>query len=148
MTDTNKRIVEINGIKLEIDMTTAKVVEEYRVGDCVKVLIKGYGDTFKSHPGVIIGFNPFVNRPTIVVSYLETDYNTAGVKFLYLNQDSKDVELCPMLEHEAVLDKGRIIDIMNRNINKLEADLADANAKKAYFLREFGNVFKSLVEEA
>ena len=34
----NKKIVEVNGIKLEVDMRYAKRIDEFRVGDTVKVL--------------------------------------------------------------------------------------------------------------
>jgi len=34
----NKRIIEINGVKLEVDLTTARRIDEFKVGDTVKVL--------------------------------------------------------------------------------------------------------------
>lgn len=63
-TDNQKTIVEINGIKLEVDLRTAKRVEEYKVGDMVKVLKKEYGDSYKSYAGMIVGFDAFVALPT------------------------------------------------------------------------------------
>ena len=50
----NKRIIEINGIKLEVDLTTAKRIDEFKVGDNVKVLRKSYNDTFEVLAGVIL----------------------------------------------------------------------------------------------
>jgi hypothetical protein len=49
------RIVEINGVKLELDMRQAKLqsIDTFKVGDSVKVLIKEYGDSYKTHAGVI-----------------------------------------------------------------------------------------------
>ena len=43
--ENNKKIVEIDGIKLEIDMRTAKRIDQFKVGDKVKILVKKY-DTF------------------------------------------------------------------------------------------------------
>jgi len=143
-----KRIVEINGVKLEVDLTTARVVESYRVGDNVKVLIKKYGDSFESHPGVIVGFDPFVNRPTIVIAFLETGYNSAEIKFVHLNADTKDCEICPMIEKEFPFDKARVEGMFNRHIGAAEAALAEAKNKKAYFLAEFGSYFKAPEEVA
>ena len=40
MSDEQKRIVEIGGVKIEVDLRTAKRVDSYRVGDPVKVLTK------------------------------------------------------------------------------------------------------------
>ena len=39
------RVIEINGIKVEVDLRTAKQINQYKVGDNVKLLIKsGYGN--------------------------------------------------------------------------------------------------------
>ena len=35
-----KRIVEIDGVKIEVDLRTAKRVDSYKVGDNVKILEK------------------------------------------------------------------------------------------------------------
>ena len=35
----SKQIIEINGVKLEVDLSTAKRIDEFRVGDTVKVFI-------------------------------------------------------------------------------------------------------------
>ena len=52
----NKRIIEINGVKLEVDMSTAKKIDEYRVGDNVKVLKKDYSGNYDVLAGVIVEF--------------------------------------------------------------------------------------------
>ena len=137
----NKRIVEINGVKLEIDLTTARVVDNYRVGDNVKVLVKQYGDSLKSFPGVIIGFDAFEKRPTIVIAYLDIEYSNASVKFVYLNADTKDCEICPMQEHELSFDKSRVVDLLDREITKREQELIEVKNKKGYFLSHFETYF-------
>lgn len=48
-----KRIIEINGVKLEIDTREAVSIDTVKVGDPVKVLIKDYS-SYKSFPGVVI----------------------------------------------------------------------------------------------
>ena len=140
-----KRIVEINGVKLEVDLSTARVVDNYKVGDNVKVLIKKY-DGYESKPGVIVGFDEFKNLPTIVIAYLDTGYDKAEINFVYLNAQTKDCEICPMLEREMPFDKARVLDMFNRNIGKCEQALIDAKNKKAYFLAEFGTYFKDISE--
>ena len=49
MTDTT--IIEINGLKLEIDLRSAKRIDSFRVGDNVKILRKDY-NSYKSCYGV------------------------------------------------------------------------------------------------
>lgn len=143
-----KRIVEINGVKLEVDLSTARVIENYRIGDNVKVLIKQYGESFTSYPGVIVGFDPFVNRPTIVIAYLDMGYNKGEIKFVHLNQDTKDCEICPMIEKEMPFEKHRVVDMFDRQIVTAEQALTDIKNKKAYFLAEFGSYFKNVEEAA
>jgi ribosomal protein L19 len=93
-THNQKTIVEINGVKLEVDLRTAKTVEEYRVGDTVKLLKKEYGDSYKSYAGMIVGFDPFISLPTIIVAYIDQSYSGVDIKFDYLNAKSEGVEIC------------------------------------------------------
>jgi hypothetical protein len=90
--DKNIRVIEINGIKMEIDLRTAKRIDNLKVGDRVKVLIKEY-TSYKVHPGTIIGFEPFEKLPTIIIAYMETTYSSASVKFLYYNAKTEDTEV-------------------------------------------------------
>ena len=42
MSEDNKRIIEINGIKMEVDLRNAKRIDTFKVGDPVKVLDMTY----------------------------------------------------------------------------------------------------------
>lgn len=139
-----KRIVEINGVKLEIDLSQARVVENYRVGDNVKVLVKNYSD-YKSYAGVIIGFDNFEKLPTIIIAYLEMNYNAAEIKFVYFNSETKETEICAMNGKEIPFAKERVIEMMNRQIETKETELVDLKRKKEFFLAEFGSYFKAEV---
>lgn len=141
----DNRIVEINGVKLEVDMRTARNVEHYKVGDNVKVLKKKYSDTWESYPGVIVGFDNFKERPTIVVAYIDVTYNEAKVAFLYMNKESKDVEICPMIRDELLFDKGRAIDMLDKVINEAQAKLDQAKLQKEYFMNAFGKHFDNVM---
>ena len=137
----NVRVVEIGGVKMEIDLRSAKVVESFRVGDSVKVLVKSYGESFKSHPGVIIGFDEFKNLPTIVVMYLEMgSYSGDGIKFAYINSTS-EVELCAAAPDDLHYDKSATLNAMDRAISTKERELEDAKLKKQYFITMIGKHF-------
>lgn len=136
-----KRVIEINGVKLEVDLSTAKVIDEYKVGDAVKVLKKKYSD-YKSFPGVIIGFEPFKKLPSIILAYLDVEYGGATVNFAAFNSATEDIEICPaMTPSEIGFEKGRVIELLDREIVKKDQELADAVAKKKFFLSQFGKVF-------
>jgi hypothetical protein len=134
------RIIEINGVKLEIDLRTAKTVENYKVGDPVKVLTKHY-DAYKSHPGVIIGFDAFKALPTIIIAYLEIEYSGASLKFVYLNAESKDVEICPANEKDMPVERARVIELLNKEITTSEEKTKELIAKRDYFINSFGIYF-------
>lgn len=140
-----KRIIEVNGVKLEVDLSTAKVVESYGVGDPVKVLIKNY-DSYKSHAGVIVGFDAFEKLPTILIAYLETSYSEASMKFVHYNAQSKDVEITAMNNQEVPFVRDNVIELMDREITAAEQKVADLKSKKQYFQKQFGVYFKNLVE--
>jgi hypothetical protein len=139
--ENEKRIIEINGAKFEIDMRTAKQISEYKIGDKVKVLLKEYNSTFKSHPGVIVGFDGFVNLPTIIVAFIKTEYNSSPLSFLYLNAETKEAEICPAGDDVALFDKANIEYKMNREIEETSNKLKDLISKRDYFLGRFGEIF-------
>ena len=87
MTGTEKQIVKIGGIKMEVDMRHAKRVDTFHIGDPVKLLLTE-GNSVMA--GVIVGFEEFLTLPTIVVAYLSMDYFNSGLKFAYINTESAD----------------------------------------------------------
>lgn len=132
-----KRIIEIGGIKLEVDLRHATQVQSYHVGDNVKVLKKKYSDEYTSCPGVIIGFDNFQNLPTIVIAYMEVTYSTAELKIEYLNSASKNVEICAMIGDELAIDKQRALDLLDTAMERKKQELDDLQAKKNYFIENF-----------
>ncbi len=141
---TEKQIIEINGVKLEIDLRHAKVIDNFKVGDNIKFLKKEYSD-YKSLPGVIVGFDQFDKLPTIVIAYLEDSYGDYQVKFSYFNANSKDIEICHMGEHEKTLDRTRCEDMLSRKIAHAEKELDELKRKKNYFLTHYNMYFEKEV---
>jgi hypothetical protein len=144
--EKEKTIVEINGVKLEIDMRYAKVLDQYKIGDSVKVLIKEYQNQFVAYPGVIVGFNNFKELPTIVVAYIKVDYSNVEMRFIYLNKETKETEICPIVDEEIPFDVGHIIDLFDRKIAVKENEIADIQAHKQYFMDQFGKYFKDFIK--
>ncbi len=142
--ENNKTIIEINGVKLEVDLRTAKVIENYQIGDNVRLLVREYDSKFKTCPAVIVSFDNFKNRPTIVVAYLEIGYATAEIKFAYINNDSKDqFEIAPAnYIDETRFKKSDVLAKMNDEINKKEQEIEDIKRKRAYFEDNFKAYFK------
>ena len=132
---SEKTIIEINGIKMEVDLRYANKLDCYKVGDNVKVLVKDYSG-YKSNPGVIIGFDEFKMLPTIIVCYISCDY-TGKVNFAYINNESKDIELCHMNEHEVLIDKEAAVQQLDRELDKKRAEVLDLEYKKSYFLEKY-----------
>lgn len=129
-----KHIVEINGVKLEVDLRTAKRIENYKVGDPVKVLVKSYGDNYKTNVGMIVGFDDFPSLPTITIMYVESEYSSASVKFVSINSATKDVELAPMHElDELQLKEGEALKYLERQIEQKQIDLDTAKTNLRVF---------------
>ena len=116
----DKRIIEINGVKLEVDLRNALNVESYKIGDNVKVLIEEYNNNFKSYPGVIIGFDNFKKLPTILIAYLVTDYSSAKIEFEYFNSKTEKVEICPASKNEIPFEKSKVLELLDSQIIKAE----------------------------
>ncbi|MBE3119151.1 MAG: hypothetical protein IMZ50_10410 [Candidatus Atribacteria bacterium] len=136
----SKRIVEINGVKVEVDLREATTIEAFRVGDHVKVLIPGYSNDFKSHAGAIIGFDNFKTRPTIVVAYLDAEYGKAEVKITYICEGSK-VEMTHASEGDVPFSKQQVLDLLDRDIADKQKALEGAQWHKERFEQWFGKHF-------
>jgi hypothetical protein len=135
-----KRIIEINGMKLEVDLSDCRVIDNYRVGDSIKVLKKEYSN-YESLPGVIVGFDNFEKLPTIIIAYLKIDYSEAKIKFVYFNSESKEIEICPMNDADMPFEKKRVIEMFDREIYKKEEELDGIKRQKEFFLAQFGKYF-------
>lgn len=136
-----KRIIEVGGVKMEVDMRYARAIDTFRIGEKVKVLIKEYSDSYVTYPGVIIGFDNFKERPCIVIAYTKVGYSDTDIKFAYLTKDSKDLEIVPMINDELHFAKEEVIEGFDRRIKKLKQEVDELETKKAYFLNKFGNYF-------
>jgi hypothetical protein len=136
------RVIEVNGIKMEIDLRNAKKIENYKVGDTVKILKEKYSNDYRSHLGVIVGFDEFEKHPTIVVAYLDIEYSDVTIRFAYINSVSKDVEMCPINEWDIPFSKQDILDKVDREIEKKSQELAEIKSKRSVFLTMFGKYFE------
>lgn len=147
MSNEQKRIIEINGVKLEVDMRYAKRVEELRVGSKVKVLVKSYGDSYNTYAGVIVGFEEFEKLPTIVVAYLESSWSSADIKFVNYNAKTQDIEIVSSVSDEYDLNRVDAIASFDREIVKKERELSDLKEKRDYFDKKFGMYWNMKISE-
>ena len=143
---TDFQTIEINGIKLEVDMRTARKIEHYKIGDRVKVLVKEY-QAYKPHPGVIVAFDLFENLPTITVAYVNTTYSKAEILFAYINSNDTDTEIAPYND-DILVDKAQVTDLIDREINKNLEEIEDLKRKKAYFNKTFALYFADMEDLA
>lgn len=136
----SKKIVEINGMKFEVDLAMARKIEEFRIGDNVKVLKQDYRG-YKVYPGVIVEFVNFQKLPTIIIAYLEDGYTDLSLHFLSFNEQTEDVEISLCSDHELVLEKGRMIDKFNDTIDRKRHEMEELIAKRDYFDKYFNKYF-------
>ena len=135
------REIEINGIKLEVDLRTCKRVDTFKIGDNIKVLKKNYND-YSVYSGVIVDFVAFKQKPAIVVAYFNQDYSGVSIKFETITEDSKEIEIAPCLPHELKINKARVLDKFDLQIAEKEREADDLRQKKQYFIENFGKFFE------
>ncbi|MDR1176925.1 MAG: hypothetical protein LBK83_15805 [Treponema sp.] len=144
--DENKRIVEIDGIKVEVDLRTAKIIDHYKIGDPVRVLHPGEGYGCGIKAGVIVGFCEFEKNPAIEI--LELDYDYSGTNFKTITiiggQENK-VQIAPYDKFEGIFSQSDIVTKFDREIQKKELELSDLKLKKKYFIDEFSKAFEQIV---
>lgn len=142
-----KQIIEINGVKMEVDMRYAKRIEHLTIGSRVKCLVKQY-DSFKVCPGVIVGFEPFQNLPSIVVAYLDVDYSGAALKFMSFNAKCADFEIVADVDNTALeVNKADILARMQREYDKKQLELEEIKQRRDFFLNNFNCYFANPLEK-
>ena len=144
MSEQEKTIIEVGGVKLEVDMRYARRIDTLRIGDRVKCLVKKYGNTHETYPGVVVGFEPFPSLPSIVVAYLDTSsYNGDTLKVKTFNQKTEDFEIVPDVDRNSLeVDKGRVLTMLDRDIEKKREELNQSELRRQYFLDNFGSYFE------
>ena len=142
--DENIRIVEIGGVKVQVDLRNCKVIEEYKVGDGVKVLLKKYSDSYESFPGVIVGFDDFPTLPSINIAYLRSDYNGAEVQFMTYNGQTKDVQIAPLNSLDRYFSKSDALEQLEKKITVKKNEIAELEQKKKYFESTFHKYFEEV----
>lgn len=144
METETKKIIEINGIKMEIDLRSAtlKQLDTFKVGDPVKVLIKKYENDYISHAGVIIGFDNYSTNPTILVMYVDESYSEKALQMLYINQANKDNQIVHAHEDDILFSKETVLSKLNREIDKAKVALEDAEQRKDLFYKYFNKVIE------
>lgn len=137
--EENKRIVEIDGVKVEVDFRTAKRVDTYKVGDNVKILEKEYSD-YKVKPGIIVDFAEFQELPTIVIAIFDEGSwsSIPSIKFIYYNEKTADkTEIVPASEDEIRLTKDGVIEKFEREIQRKKNEYMDLQNQLDYFKKHF-----------
>lgn len=134
-----KRVIEINGVKLEVDLRNARRIDEFRVGDNVKVLDTRSGKN-EVRSGVITDFANFKDLPTIIVAiYKEGDYWTKPtIEFIYFNSDTEGIEIVGVSAEEIIVSKDTIVQRFDDEIIKKKDELHDLIVKRDTFVKYFG----------
>ena len=144
--EESKRIIEIDGVKVEVDLRTAKRVESFKVGDNIKILDKEY-DSYKVKPGIIVDFAEFQELPTIVIAVFDEGSwsSTPNISFIYYNKNtSKKVEIVSCSEDEIKVSKEGVIERFEREIQKKKNEYDDLKNKLEYFKTHFLKIYKEI----
>lgn len=137
--DENRRIVEINGVKLEVDMRYAKRIDEFKVGDTVKVLDRR-NDKNELRTGVITDFANFKELPTIMVAVYKAGsyWEKPNIEFIPFNADTEDIEIVGVSAEEIMVSKETIVNKFDDEIAKKRDELNDLIIKRDTFVKYFG----------
>lgn len=134
----NKRIIEVNGVKLEVDLTSAKRIDEFRVGDTVKVL-DNRNDKNEVRTGVITDFANFKDLPTIIVAiYKAGDYwSKPTIEFFPYNSNTEGIEIVGVSAEEIIVSRETIVQKFDDEIAKKRDELNDLIIKRDTFIKYF-----------
>lgn len=135
-------VIEIKGVKFEVDTAKMVRIHEFRIGDPVKVLVKKYSD-YEACPGIVISIDMFKLLPSVTVAYISKRYSNSDIEYATYNQDSKEMEICPLNPEDSVaVCKGQIVESLDKQIEGKRQEISVLELKKKHFLERFGAFFK------
>lgn len=139
----------IGAVTIAAGRDAAIRAEVLKVGDPVRVFVKpSYGEA-AVHTGVIVGFEPFKEMPTIIIAYVEVSYNKAEMKMLYFNEKSTGTEILPAVADCNIdIEHSRVLDFFDSEETKALATVDEIRAKRRYFEKYFGSVIPKVLEAA
>ena len=134
-----KRIIEVNGIKLEVDLRSARRIDEFKVGDTVKVL-DTRNDRNEMRTGVITDFANFKELPTIMVAiYKNASYwDAPTIEFIPYNANTEGIEIVAVSAEECIVSRDTIVQKFDDQIMKKRDELNDLVIKRDTFVKYFG----------
>jgi len=142
MTEENKRIIAINGIKLEVDLATCRRIDEFKVGDNVKILVKkSQYNNEQLLNGVIVEFLNFKDAPIIQLAVFEQNYSGSSIRFINYSANTTDMEIMACGKHELVLEKQKTVDQIQSEIDRKQHEVDDLRNKLNWFLKFYGKHF-------
>lgn len=147
MTEENNKIIEINGVKFEVDARTATLrqISTIKIGARVKVLKKKYSDSFEVHHGVVIGFEPFEKNPTVIIAYLDSlTSSNPEIKFIYYTNKSEEQVIISDENDREALQAANITQSIEKQIAIKQREITDLEDKKKYFLTNFKSYWNPL----
>lgn len=136
--ESNIRTIEVNGVKLEVDMRYARRIDTFKVGDNVKVLDKRNGKN-DMRSGVITDFANFKELPTMIVAVFKNgDYWSAPtIEFIPYNSETEDVEIVGVSCEELMVSRESILEKFNVEILRKQNELDDLIIKRDTFKKFF-----------
>lgn len=138
--ESGKRVIEIDGVKIEVDMRTAKRIDTFKVGDAVKVLDKTSSE-YKVKPGIITDFANFKEKPTICVAvYNEPtwSYGKPSIEIIHIYEGMENkYEIVYTSEEDLRLTKDGVIESFERKIQEKKNEVADLENQMNYFKKHF-----------
>lgn len=135
----NIRVIDVNGVKLEVDMRYARRIDQFKVGDTVKVL-DNRSEKNEMRTGVITDFANFKELPTMMIAvYKPGDYwSVPTIEFIPYNADTKDIEIVGVSAEEVIVSRDTIVQKFDDEIMKVRDKLNDLIIKRDTFIKYFG----------
>ena len=137
--ENGKTIVEIKGVKMELDLRegTTRRIDTFKVGTKVKVLQKGYSG-YEVKAGVIVGFDAFEALPTIKVATVNTGYGQNPIQFVNFNANTEGEIIAAEDDTELLVNKDQVTDTLTRNVEEKRLQYEAAQEALKFFTKHFG----------
>ncbi|MFT8491517.1 hypothetical protein [Liquorilactobacillus satsumensis] len=135
------KTIDLNGKKFVIEEQKVTKVNEFKIGDTVRILDKHY-DPATINSGVIIEFLDFQDLPTIRVAVFTDSWGNTSLEYKNINDKSDNLEILPASPDELKIDMDIINGSLDSDIAKKQREVEELKHKKMFFNKFFGNGLK------
>lgn len=139
--EAKNKTIELNEAMVKIGLKKEEAINNYKVGNYVKLLIKDIFD-FESYPGRIVGIYYSNDEPIIVVAYLKQPFDRFNISYIEICPSSEDTKIEPLNDWDFPIERLSMLKRFKIEILSKEQEVTEMKSNVKRFEQIFDEYFE------